>query len=491
MTKKITLIIICLFVYSVGYTQTQLLNLTFDSALPSELRNNTGATYASESTLTWSNTVGNPAGSMAATGIVDDGNGTSEGRSFQYLYEDAMFDFGTSGTLEISFDIKIDAALPNTNLQFQTQVSKIGGGVVVVNNENIQNSATIGGGWTKLTFNMTPNPSEFDTNGNLLIFFWNMATAPIDGSGGAFEVDNIVVTASAATPTCSDGIQNGDETGVDCGGSSCAPCIADPTSAPAEIGSSGTDVYIYSGLASGGESDLSNFTFASFFGGGVTQSEVDLNGNKVGKLEGLGFFGSGWTSYDATSSTFVHLDYYATSGTFFEFYLIDNSLANVQSICCGNPQEPRYVFGPTGNQPLVLGTWTSVFIPLSDFENFPALVAGTWDGADIVQSKFTGDGTVYFDNIYFSSSNTLSQEENQLSRFRAYPNPTNKNWAINAGNNTRIERIEIFDILGKSIKILSPNSDEVLIDSTNLKSGLYLAKIKTRSGISNLKLVKR
>ena len=27
-----------------------------------------------------------------------------------------------------------------------------------------------------------------------------------------------------ACPTCSDGIQNGDETGVDCGGSSCAPC---------------------------------------------------------------------------------------------------------------------------------------------------------------------------------------------------------------------------------------------------------------------------
>ena len=27
------------------------------------------------------------------------------------------------------------------------------------------------------------------------------------------------------TPTCTDGIQNGDETGVDCGGSSCAPCV--------------------------------------------------------------------------------------------------------------------------------------------------------------------------------------------------------------------------------------------------------------------------
>lgn len=30
-------------------------------------------------------------------------------------------------------------------------------------------------------------------------------------------------------PTCSDGIQNGDEEGVDCGGSNCDPCIIDPT----------------------------------------------------------------------------------------------------------------------------------------------------------------------------------------------------------------------------------------------------------------------
>ncbi len=30
---------------------------------------------------------------------------------------------------------------------------------------------------------------------------------------------------SGVTPTCNDGIQNGDETGIDCGGSSCAPCV--------------------------------------------------------------------------------------------------------------------------------------------------------------------------------------------------------------------------------------------------------------------------
>ncbi len=37
------------------------------------------------------------------------------------------------------------------------------------------------------------------------------------------------------TPTCNDGIQNGDETGVDCGGSSCAPCSCNGTEVTVSI----------------------------------------------------------------------------------------------------------------------------------------------------------------------------------------------------------------------------------------------------------------
>ena len=32
-------------------------------------------------------------------------------------------------------------------------------------------------------------------------------------------------------PTCSDGAQNGDETGVDCGGTACAACITEAPTA--------------------------------------------------------------------------------------------------------------------------------------------------------------------------------------------------------------------------------------------------------------------
>lgn len=43
------------------------------------------------------------------------------------------------------------------------------------------------------------------------------------GSFGASETTNFCFSNTPA-PTCTDGIQNGNETGVDCGGSSCAPC---------------------------------------------------------------------------------------------------------------------------------------------------------------------------------------------------------------------------------------------------------------------------
>ncbi len=48
------------------------------------------------------------------------------------------------------------------------------------------------------------------------------------GSFGSSEATNFCL-GSGPAPTCTDGIQNGDETGIDCGGSSCAPCVTPPT----------------------------------------------------------------------------------------------------------------------------------------------------------------------------------------------------------------------------------------------------------------------
>lgn len=266
--------------------------------------------------------------------------------------------------------------------------------------------------------------------------------------------------------------------------------ITDPTDGPVNNGSTGTDFYIYSEL-SGNEnfSDFEGFNLVDFAGGGILISQPNLNGDTVLKVENLNFFGSGFgLNFNATSTyTYVHLNYYATTSTQFSFSLVDDSLSS--TICCGNPQEPFYTFGPDGDEPLVAGSWQSVFIPLSHFANFPALVDGTWDGTDLKQTLITGNGTIYFDNIYFSTTNTLSTSSFALEEMTIAPNPTNSEWNIKTVSQT-ITNITVFDILGKQVIKMSPNSAEAVIDASNLKDGLYLAKISTENGSQTVKLIK-
>lgn len=47
-----------------------------------------------------------------------------------------------------------------------------------------------------------------------------------------------VVCLGGSGPTCDDGIQNGDEDGIDCGGSSCPPCNTTACNAPDNLNSS-------------------------------------------------------------------------------------------------------------------------------------------------------------------------------------------------------------------------------------------------------------
>jgi hypothetical protein len=55
---------------------------------------------------------------------------------------------------------------------------------------------------------------NFDTDGSVDEGGWVAVVTSTGGGGGG--------------PTCDDGIQNGNETGVDCGGPDCAPCVVDP-----------------------------------------------------------------------------------------------------------------------------------------------------------------------------------------------------------------------------------------------------------------------
>ena len=97
-------------------------------------------------------------------------------------------------------------------------------------------------------------------------------------------------------------------------------------------------------------------------------------------------------------------------------------------------------------------------------------------GATSLNIPLTGNATVGIDNI----------SENNIS---IYPNPTNGEFIIE--NQQEISKIEIFDITGKSVKQLLPNSKNVSVNINNQANGIYFIKIISENKIITKKIVIR
>ncbi len=98
-------------------------------------------------------------------------------------------------------------------------------------------------------------------------------------------------------------------------------------------------------------------------------------------------------------------------------------------------------------------------------------------------------GTYIIDNITLGAT-VLSVDDFELSSFKAYPNPTQDSWVVKS-KNQKISSIQVYDILGKQVLSLTPDTSEATIDGSSLKAGLYFAKIKSDNSLKSLKLVKK
>ncbi|GGK14748.1 hypothetical protein GCM10007962_06240 [Yeosuana aromativorans] len=412
------------------------------------------------------------------------------------LIKDANVGVGTAVAnqdVTVTFDAR--GTTVDGGVAFAELFSELSGG-------GVSKSEILGGGplaldvdpnvWKSFSFTTTLGP---DVSGGVTLQL-SATTGGAGTSSAHLFYDNIKITLTAGpAPTCSDGIKNGDETGVDCGGTFCAPCttITDPTvSAPAPTLPESQVLSIFSETYP--TNTVTNFNFLAFNGAGTyTTVDIESNSNLSGKLQDLTYYGAQWDAVDLTVEesagvpkyNYVHLDYYATTSTAFNFYLIDATAG----IPGGNAAEPRYAFATTGgDETIVQGEWKSVFIPLSHFANYDT---GTYsyDLTDIFQWKFDGNGTLYFDNVYFSKDQALGIKDFAIAGLKVHPNPAKDNWTVST-KNIKMTSIQVFDILGKNVLSLRPNTSEAKINGANLRSGLYFAKISTANGASTLKLVK-
>jgi hypothetical protein len=87
-------------------------------------------------------------------------------------------------------------------------------------------------------------------------------------------------------------------------------------------------------------------------------------------------------------------------------------------------------------------------------------------------------------------TNVLSNDTFSSSTVKVYPNPTTSVWTFENKNNENIVVIQIMDVTGKVV-VNSQKQDAVItIDSSELNSGVYFAKVITTSATSTIKLVK-
>lgn len=85
------------------------------------------------------------------------------------------------------------------------------------------------------------------------------------------------------------------------------------------------------------------------------------------------------------------------------------------------------------------------------------------------------------------SVDNFAEEKTEL---QVYPNPATANISIALSNNTIIQKVEVYSILGEKISTQkSKNKSKITLDVSHLSTGIYFIKAKTDTGILSKKLI--
>jgi hypothetical protein len=94
----------------------------------------------------------------------------------------------------------------------------------------------------------------------------------------------------------------------------------------------------------------------------------------------------------------------------------------------------------------------------------------------------------YFDNVAFGDF-VVGLTNLEIEGISAFPNPANNQWTISS-QNSDIDKIEVFDLQGKLMLTLQPNSSTAKINASDFVKGVYISKISTGEGTKTIKLFK-
>ena len=286
-------------------------------------------------------------------------------------------------------------------------------------------------------------------------------------------IDDINLLEPAA-PTCDDGIQNGDEEGVDCGGSFCAPCSTSNVVLNEGFFETGWDSWIDGG------NDCARVNSANSFEGNFSIRIRDNSG--VASAMTL-------SNIDVTSFSEVEVDFYfyvesmENNEDFWLRFFDGSTWITVETWVSGGNIENNNFYNAT----VTIPASTYNFASNSGFR-FQCDASGNGDRIFIDQVTITGiSGTSRGNNdklVIVGSRDIVDTFEED---FKLYPNPVK-------GNILNIELPEgdkftyrIIDIMGKTIM---NGSSEGIINIDRLDAGIYMIEINDGEDIMMKRFVR-
>ncbi len=145
-------------------------------------------------------------------------------------------------------------------------------------------------------------------------------------------------------------------------------------------------------IFSGAYANAAGTDFNPNWGQSTTVTQIDIAANKTLKYENLNYQGTHFASgVNVTNMTLLHVDFWTSNSTALSIYIISPG-----------PVEKAYSFTIKQNE------WVSVDIPLTFFTN------PTVDLSNVIQFKVEGNGTVYLDNLYFSTNDVRTPKDYTL-----------------------------------------------------------------------------
>jgi len=250
------------------------------------------------------------------------------------------------------------------------------------------------------------------------------------------------------------------------------PGPSDP--APTPTVSAGDVISVYSDAYT----DIAATDFNPNWGQNTIVTEEMIQGNNTMLYTGLNYQGIQLGSnQDVSAMSYLHIDFWTANSTDLGVFLISPG-----------PVEIEYLLVPPGGT----GGWVSVDIPLSEFSPV--------DLADVFQFKFDGNGEIYLDNIYFTSTPTGISEVDEAvpsdyTLEQNYPNPfnptTNIRFSIPQADQVTVK---VFNMLGQEVATLvnsfmNQGTYQVDFDATDLPTGVYVYAITAGEFVSAKKMM--